>query len=267
MKVKTIETERLILREFCTDDKEDVYEYAKNPNVGPHAGWKPHDSKEESKEIIETLFLKSYHCFAMVFKETNKVIGSIGFEADGKRLNINCMELGYSMSEEFWGKGLMTEAAFAVLEYGFKRLKLERVSIYKNPDNHRSGRIIEKCGFVFEGTLRGSFKIYDGTLRDVDCFSLTKKEYKKLKSDRQDSYAYLLRCSDGSLYGGFTVDLEARVATHNNGEGAKYTKSRRPVELAYYEKFTTCSQGRKREVQLKKLTKSEKEALVKGFLS
>lgn len=178
--MKTIETERLILRDWSEEDADDLYEYARNPNVGPHGGWKPHESKEESLEIIKTLFLDKYDCWAIVYKESGKVIGSIGYEQDRKRPDIACRELGYALGEDYWGKGLMTEAARAVVRHGFEELMLDMVSVYRNPGNTRSGRVIEKCGFTYEGTLRMAFKIYDGTIRDVACYSMTKGEFKSL---------------------------------------------------------------------------------------
>ncbi len=262
MKVKKLETERTILRGFTIHDAEDLYEYAKNPNVGPHGGWKPHENIEESLWIIENLFLKKYHCFAIVWKETGKVIGSIGFEEDNKRPDISCMELGYALSEEYWGMGIMTEVVKVVIEYGFNAIKLDRISICRNPHNARSGRVIEKCGFVYEGTLRAANKIYDGTIRDADCYSMSKQEFKKIKREKQTSHAYLLRCADGSIYGGWTTDLAGRLEAHNSGNGAKYTKARRPVTLVYYETFQSAGEAMKREAQLKKLSKSEKEKLI-----
>ena len=78
------------------------------------------------------------------------------------------------------------------------------------------------------------------------------------------NYTYLLRCADGTLYCGWTNDLERRVAAHNAGAGAKYTKSRRPVELAYCEAFATKQQAMRREAQIKRLTRQEKLALIES---
>lgn len=75
-------------------------------------------------------------------------------------------------------------------------------------------------------------------------------------------YVYLLRCKDGSLYCGYTNDVAARVETHNSGKGAKYTKSRLPVTLCYAESFETKSEALKREAEIKKLKRPEKEALI-----
>lgn len=79
------------------------------------------------------------------------------------------------------------------------------------------------------------------------------------------NYAYLVRCSDNSLYAGWTNDIEKRVKAHNAGNGAKYTKSRRPVILAYLEEFDTKSEAMKREAALKKMTHRQKEELVAGW--
>lgn len=77
-------------------------------------------------------------------------------------------------------------------------------------------------------------------------------------------YVYLLRCADKSLYTGYTNDLEKRVRTHNAGRGAKYTRSRLPVELVYFEEYDTAQQALSREWHLKRLSHAEKAALVEG---
>lgn len=75
---------------------------------------------------------------------------------------------------------------------------------------------------------------------------------------------YILRCSDGTLYTGWTTDAEARLKAHNSGRGAKYTRSRRPVEMVYREECAGRSEALKREWRIKRLTRAEKEALIKG---
>lgn len=77
-------------------------------------------------------------------------------------------------------------------------------------------------------------------------------------------YAYMLRCSDNTIYSGYAVDVEKRLQVHNSGKGAKYTRARLPVELAYYETFETKSEALRREIEFKKLTKKEKEILIKN---
>ncbi len=77
-------------------------------------------------------------------------------------------------------------------------------------------------------------------------------------------YTYILECKDKSLYCGYTTDLEARIATHNEGKGAKYTKSRLPVKMVYHECLETKSEALKREAAIKKLTRRQKLKLIKG---
>ena len=75
-------------------------------------------------------------------------------------------------------------------------------------------------------------------------------------------YTYIVRCSDGTLYTGYTNDIEKRTEAHNAGKGARYTRSRRPVELVYYEEFTTKEEAMSREWHIKRLTRKKKEELV-----
>ena len=86
---------------------------------------------------------------------------------------------------------------------------------------------------------------------------------KQAKPDRPyTAYTYMLRCADGSLYTGWTNDLEKRLRSHQSGRGAKYTKSRRPVRLVYSERFETKEEAMRREWQIKQLTRAQKEALI-----
>ncbi len=176
--MKTLETERLILRTFTVEDAEGLYEYAKNSDVGPWAGWKPHESVEESREIIETLFLPS-EAYAIIWKEDGKLIGTIALEKDRHR-DAKSKEIGYSLSKEMWGKGIMTEACKEVLRFAFEELKLDIVGICTSPENKRSQSVIKKCGFVYEGCIRKSYQKYRGGCRDSLCFSILKEEAEEL---------------------------------------------------------------------------------------
>ena len=76
------------------------------------------------------------------------------------------------------------------------------------------------------------------------------------------NYTYILKCSDNTLYTGWTNNLEKRVKDHNDGKGAKYTKARRPVELVYYEEFETKEDAMKREYSIKQLSRTQKVTLI-----
>lgn len=80
------------------------------------------------------------------------------------------------------------------------------------------------------------------------------------------NYTYIVKCRDGSLYTGWTNNLEKRILAHNEGKGAKYTKSRRPVTLVYYETFKTKEEAMSREYHIKRMSREEKEKLLDGHI-
>ncbi len=84
------------------------------------------------------------------------------------------------------------------------------------------------------------------------------------KQDSHENYTYLLQCADGTLYCGWTNDLDRRLAAHNAGTAAKYTRTRRPVTLVYYERFATKQEAMSREFHIKRLRRREKLHLIKG---
>ncbi|MCR5034427.1 MAG: GNAT family N-acetyltransferase [Clostridia bacterium] len=179
IKVPQLETDRLILRMWTRKDAPALFAYASNPDVGPNAGWKPHANVGESRMIIDQLFRRNM-TWAIVEKETGDIVGSIGFEEDKYRPNINSKEMGYSLAKDRWGRGYMTEAAKRLIRYGFDDLKLVVLMIRTSETNRRSQRVIEKCGFRYEGTLRRAYRMYDNNLREVRCYSMLKEEYEKL---------------------------------------------------------------------------------------
>ena len=174
-------TERLTLRPFREDDTEALYAYSKDEPVGRNAGWKPHESIEESRDILHH-FIEEREVWAICEKQSGKVIGSIGLHRDSKRRrNFNqCRMMGYVLSKAYWGQGLMTEAAKEVLRHAFEDLGLEMVTISHFSYNQRSARVIEKLGFHREGILRKAFLRYDGSLLDDVGYSMTREEYQNL---------------------------------------------------------------------------------------
>lgn len=144
-----IETKRLILRPWEEADAESLYEYAKDPKVGPIAGWPIHTSVENSKEIIRNV-LSAQHTFAVTLKGENKAIGSIGLMI-GKDSNIEILEdeaeLGYWIGVPFWGNAYIPEASRALIQYAFTELKMKKVWCGYFEGNEKSKRVQEKCGF------------------------------------------------------------------------------------------------------------------------
>ena len=168
----TLETERMILRSVVESDIDDIYEYSRDPLVGPDASWKPHESRDETRTVMELIFLDKPRIFGMVLRETGHLIGTLGLLPDPRRENPHALMLGYAMASRYWGLGLMTEAARAVVDFGFQDPEIELISAYSFDFNIRSHRVLEKLGFQSEGTLRRCEKRYDGQIFDIRCFSL-----------------------------------------------------------------------------------------------
>ncbi len=150
-----IQTERLTLRAWKEADLDDFYEYARVDGVGQMAGWSPHKSKEESSVILGH-FISGKHTFALELN--GKVIGSLGLEAYKEENypeldNLCGCEIGYVLSKDYWGKGLMTEAVKAVIAYLFSTENLDFILVGHFDHNKRSARVIEKCGFKYVKTV------------------------------------------------------------------------------------------------------------------
>lgn len=174
--MKTIETERLILRGWQLEDLNDFYEYANDPNVGPMAGWEPHSSKEVSLNVLKS-FIENDDRWAIVLKESGKVIGSVRIHPDENRGKYCAKYINYELSADYWGKGYMTEAVKHVIKYAFEEMNIDLLTAFFYPHNIRSKRIIEKCGFQYEVTLKQAGKRYDGQIFDNVCYSILKSEY------------------------------------------------------------------------------------------
>ncbi len=177
--MERIETGRLLMRRFVESDLEAMHAYCINPNVGSHAGWKPHETIEDSKRILKE-FMEGDEVWAILEKESGRLIGSCGLHHDHKRMNEHVRMLGYVLDDAYWGKGYMTECAKALVHYGFETMQLSLISVYHFSENSRSKRVIEKCGFQYEGTLSQARHLYDGRVVDDVCYSLTKEDHKAL---------------------------------------------------------------------------------------
>ena len=147
-----IQTDRLILRQFKQEDLKDFFEYASVEGVGEMAGWRHHESIEKTQEILND-FIKEDKTFAIVLKENNKVIGSLGIEKYGMEhaltefYNYQGREIGYVLSKTYWNKGLMSEAVKAIINYLFNDLDLDFLTCGYYDFNIQSKRVQEKCGF------------------------------------------------------------------------------------------------------------------------
>jgi ribosomal-protein-alanine N-acetyltransferase len=147
-----IETDRLILRPFKQSDLNDFYEYASVEGVGEMAGWMHHESPEKSQQILN-LFINEDKTFAICLKQNDKVIGSLGVEEYGMEEALTEFhaykgrEIGYVLSRDYWGMGIMPEAVNAVINYLFNDLGLDFLTCGYYDFNRQSKRVQEKCGF------------------------------------------------------------------------------------------------------------------------
>lgn len=175
-----LETPRLNLRPFEVGDAADLYEYAKDPRVGPSAGWPVHKSLAESREIIATVF-SAPNTFAVVDKPTGKVIGSAGFvDRHQTMLPGPDDEIGYALNPAFWGRGLIPEAVEELLRYGFQELGLETIWCGHYDFNQKSRRVVEKCGFLYRFTASTWVELM-GEERTELHYALTREEWRRLR--------------------------------------------------------------------------------------
>lgn len=176
-----LQTERLILRPWLESDAESLYEYAKDPRVGPMAGWPPHTSVENSLGIIRNVLAVDEN-YAVCLKEDNRAIGSIGLMV-GKASNLDLPEtegeIGYWIGVPFWGKGLIPEAARALLRHGFVDLKLTKIWAGYFDGNVRSRRVQDKCGFRYHHTRKDVLWRLTGDIRTLHVTCLTRDDWEK----------------------------------------------------------------------------------------
>lgn len=148
-----LKTERLLIRPWRQSDLDDFYSYASVDGVGQMAGWKPHESKEESKIILD-MFISHKKTLALEYQ--GKVIGSVGIEKYNETHfpefeNKKCREIGYVLSKEYWGQGLMPEALKEVIRFLFENANLDVIFCGHFLWNEQSHRVQEKSGFKHYG--------------------------------------------------------------------------------------------------------------------
>ena len=231
----TLKTERLILRPWRESDLDDFNEYASVPGVGEMAGWHHHRSREESAEILGR-FIDHKRTFALELKDAlygipgsrpGKVIGSLGIETYDEELfpeyaDKRCREIGYVLSKDYWGRGLMAEAVKEALRYVFEDLDLDAAFCGHYMWNTQSGRVQEKCGFRFlhRGTRMSSL----GSMEDHEYNIMTAADYRlRLKSINTGSVSYLELLEDGLYWGTdhASGDLYEAEELYDGGRGIK----------------------------------------------
>ena len=175
---QTITTERLTLRRFTVEDAQEMYDnWACDPRVTKYLTWEPHASKEATAALLRD-WVKSYendNCYNWAMEYEGHCIGSLSVVRQSDR--DESAELGYCMGFDYWNKGLMTEAAKAVISFLFEEVGCHRVVICHAVKNPASGRVARKCGLTYEGTHREAFKNRDGEYLDIAEYSILKSEW------------------------------------------------------------------------------------------
>lgn len=157
----TLTTERLMLEPFKDTDVEDIFQYASRSEVSRFVPWETHKSLQDSLSFLDYIRKmtshvkgKLFYVFAIRLKETGRVIGSFDF----KNANSRCGQIDYALGFEYWGQGLMTEAAAAVRDWAFQNLpEMVRLQAFCVEENIGSSRVMEKIGMSHEGVRRKAF--------------------------------------------------------------------------------------------------------------
>lgn len=171
-----METERLILRHFTDNDCEDVFEYASDSEVAPMAGFKPHESIEETKKALQKP-IEEKDSYAIVLKTTNKVIGSISIFEDMKYPSERRKSLWFVTNKEYWGHGYGKEATTAVIKHLFSETNCNEITIYHFGTNSRSKSLVSHLGFRYATFFPKAFDYYNGVKLDLIYYRLTKEDF------------------------------------------------------------------------------------------
>lgn len=175
---RRIETKRLILRPVVLEDAEDMFAYASDEETTKFV-FEQHRNLMESKISIANYFMKEpLGKYAIEYKENHQMIGTVDLRVN---TNAGLGELGYTLSKNYWGKGLMPEACEVLLQLGFEKLQLERIEAIHDLRNHKSGRVMEKIGMTKESTLYDAKKLR-GEVVDLVKYSLSNKEWQQRKA-------------------------------------------------------------------------------------
>lgn len=179
---KVLETKRLLLRPFRVSDAENMYKnWASDEEVVKFLTWPPHESAKATRALLvlweEESKAPGTYQWCIELKSIGEAIGSIGavhiFE------HINAVEVGYCIGKNFWGQGIMTEALTAIRDYFFAEVEVGRLEARHDTKNPGSGKVMEKCGFTFEGIRRQGGKNNTG-ICDLACYGLLRDDWKKL---------------------------------------------------------------------------------------
>ena len=174
------------MREFTQDDWRPVHEYASDPEAIRYVGWGP-NSEDDSKNFVQQVIASQKEnprrnfTLAAILKEQNVLIGACRISISDPQNREG--SIGYIYNKKFWSRGYGTEAAQAILDFGFEQLGLHRISAWCNVENTASSHVMEKNGMQREGRLR-EFRMQQGRWCDSYLYSILDHEWSKRKTDK-----------------------------------------------------------------------------------
>ena len=173
-----LKTTRLKLRPWEEKDAESLYEYARNPLIGPNAGWPVHTSVENSRQIIRDV-LSMDETYAVTIKGDNAAVGSIGLMMGDKsnlEMGADEAEIGYWIGFPYWGQGYIPEAVRELMRYAFNEIDISTIWCGYFDGNEKSKRVNEKCGFKYHHTEEKEMPLINET-KTLHVTRITKSEY------------------------------------------------------------------------------------------
>ena len=179
---QTIETERLVLRRYAPDDAESMFRnYARDAEVCRFLSWEPYQNVDGVRETLarwqEDYQRPDFYLWAIVLND--EVIGGIDAREFDER---NCAyELGYSLSRAYWGHGITTEAANAVVNYLFSKVSMHRITAKHDVKNPASGAVMRHLGMRYEGTYKGHYVRNNGDIADALVYAILRDEWEAQK--------------------------------------------------------------------------------------
>ena len=178
---KKLETNRLILRPFTRNDAVAMYQnWANDSEVTQYLTWTPHEDVKATQEILESWINQyqnlGYYQWAIVLKEeSDEPIGSIGVVE--KRDSIQSVSIGYCIGQKWWRKGITSEALAALVKFFFEEVKVNRIVASHLSENSNSGKVMEKCGFKYEGTMRAATLTNQGDRADSVIYGILAEDH------------------------------------------------------------------------------------------
>ena len=186
-RIPILETERLTLRKMKPDDAEDMFDYARRADVTQYLTWSCHPDSAYTREYLQYVQKQyedgEFYDWAVVHRESGRMIGTCGFTSFDD--DNNAGEIGYVLNPDFRGQGLMPEAVWEVMKFGFLRLNLHRITARYMEGNAPSRRVMEKVGMSFEGTFRSAMYI-KGEYRTISVCAILREEFLAIK-EQQDA--------------------------------------------------------------------------------